>query len=118
LGFRKAALTFLNQPAVVAGVDAGLGSMWEANSRNGRGNLTDSCSIAGITRYSVKGAFPQRMLPVTLTAGATGFDTAEPRWFPTWRVQILRRNEHLAARPSELFSLPRLRGRELSATEN
>jgi hypothetical protein len=29
LGFREAALTFINQPAVVADARAGLGRMWE-----------------------------------------------------------------------------------------
>jgi hypothetical protein len=43
MGFPQAALTFLNQPAVVADARAGLGQMWEQASENGRGDFTKSC---------------------------------------------------------------------------
>jgi hypothetical protein len=44
LGFRAAALTFLNRPAVVADACAGLRQMWEQRPENGRGGLTNSCA--------------------------------------------------------------------------
>jgi hypothetical protein len=44
LGFRAAALTFLNRPAVVADGHAGLRQMWEYRSENGRGGFTKSCA--------------------------------------------------------------------------
>jgi hypothetical protein len=46
MGFPQAALTFLNQPAVVADARAGLGQMWEQASENGRGDFTKSCKCA------------------------------------------------------------------------
>ena len=43
IGFPQAALTFLNQPAVVADAHAGLRRMWEQAPENGRGDFTNSC---------------------------------------------------------------------------
>ena len=43
--FLQAALTFLNQPAIVADAHAGLRQMWEASSGNGRARFTKSCAV-------------------------------------------------------------------------
>jgi uncharacterized protein YcbX len=66
--------------------------------------------IAGIYRYPVKGLSPERLSRVVLAAGQTlpadrryaiengpsGFDPAEPRYFPKSRFLMLMRNERLA----------------------
>jgi uncharacterized protein YcbX len=67
--------------------------------------------IAGIYRYPVKGLSPERLSRVVLAAGQTlpadrryaiengpsGFDPAEPRYFPKTRFLMLMRDERLAA---------------------
>ena len=72
---------------------------------------TDSARISGIYRYPVKGLSPERLEHVTLGVGQTlpadrryaiengpsGFDPADPRYFPKSRFLMLMRNERLAA---------------------
>jgi len=67
--------------------------------------------ITGIYRYPVKGLSPERLSRVVLAAGQTlpadrgyaiengpsGFDPAEPRYFPKTRFLMLMRDERLAA---------------------
>jgi uncharacterized protein YcbX len=67
--------------------------------------------ITGIYRYPVKGLSPERLPRVVLAAGQTlaadrryaiengpsGFDPAEPRYFPKIRFLMLMRDERLAA---------------------
>jgi hypothetical protein len=52
LGFRAAALMFVNPPAVVADAHAGLRQMWEQPRRNGRGRFTISCTVASSQKIS------------------------------------------------------------------
>jgi uncharacterized protein YcbX len=67
--------------------------------------------IAGIYRYPVKGLSPEQLPRVALEVGQTlpadrryaiengpsGFDPAEPKYFPKTRFLMLMRNERLAA---------------------
>jgi uncharacterized protein len=70
-----------------------------------------SAQIQAIYRYPVKGLTPQRLERTSLKVGATlpadrlyaiengpsGFDPAEPKYFPKQRFLMLMRNERLAA---------------------
>jgi uncharacterized protein YcbX len=70
-----------------------------------------AAEITGIYRYPVKGLSPERLSRVVLAAGQTlpadrryaiengpsGFDPAEPRYFPKTRFLMLMRDERLAA---------------------
>ncbi|HEV7601446.1 MAG TPA: MOSC domain-containing protein [Bradyrhizobium sp.] len=70
-----------------------------------------SAEITGIYRYPVKGLSPEQLTRVVLAAGQTlpadrrfaiengpsGFDPAEPQYFPKTRFLMLMRDERLAA---------------------
>lgn len=72
--------------------------------------MSDQAIIQSIYRYPVKGLSPQKLPQVRLTAGLTlpadrlyaiengptGFDPAEPAYFPKTRFLMLMRNERLA----------------------
>src|SRR5450631_1181196 len=71
--------------------------------------------IQAIYRYPVKGLTPQPLERIRLTAGATlpadrlyaiengpsGFDPADPKYFPKQRFLMLMRNERLATLRTE-----------------
>ena len=71
----------------------------------------NSATVAGIYRYPVKGLSPEALDNVTLQEGQTlpadrryaiengpsGFDQADPKYFPKNRFLMLMRNERLAA---------------------
>lgn len=73
--------------------------------------MTDQPGIAALYRYPVKGLSPEPLERVSLQAGGTfpgdrafaiengpsGFDPAEPAYFPKARFLMLMRNERLAA---------------------
>ena len=74
--------------------------------------MTDpQARIDAIYRYPVKGLSPQPLARTTLSPGATlpadrlyaiengpsGFDPAQPKYFPKQRFLMLMRNERLAA---------------------
>jgi uncharacterized protein YcbX len=72
---------------------------------------TAPAEIAGIYRYPVKGLSPEQLTRVALAAGQTlpadrsyaiengpsGFDPADPKYFPKTRFLMLMRDERLAA---------------------
>jgi uncharacterized protein YcbX len=88
-----------------------IGGAQARNLLNSRMPESRSAEIAGIYRYPVKGLSPERLSRVVLAAGQTlpadrryaiengpsGFDPAEPRYFPKTRFLMLMRDERLAA---------------------